>query len=110
MRNAEGGQEFGNRQEIRPLTEEAFQRFVLPHLRKNQAGSLSEYKAKYPANTHYAVIWRYGDYDWHLIGVGSQEELESEPRKSPWAVEVQDFQSGEAISFGKTTDKDVKNV
>jgi hypothetical protein len=110
MRNAEGGQEFGNRQEIRLLTEDSFQRFVFPRLRPNLAGTLSDYLSKFPGNTHYAVIWHDGDSDWQFIGVGSQEELESEPRRSPWAVEVQDFQSGMAISFGKIADGEVKNV
>jgi hypothetical protein len=110
MRNAEAGQEFGNRLEIRLLTEDGFQRFVFPRLRPNLAGNLTEYQSIFPGNSHYAFILREGDTDWQFIGVGSQEELESEPRKSPWAIEVQDFQSAKAISHGKTADSAVKNV
>jgi hypothetical protein len=108
MRNADAGQEFGNRLKIRPLTEESFQLFILPRLQPTLAVNLSEYQLIFPENTHYAVVWRDDYAGWQFIGVGSQEELESEPRQSLWAVELQDFQSGQAVSHGKTPDSEAE--
>jgi len=110
MRNAEAGQKFGNRMEIRPLTEEAFERFVLPRLQNGFANTFTEFQIRLPQITHYAVIWRDGGNDWQFIGVGSLEELESEPRNSIWAIEVKDLESPQVINYGKTADSGARHV
>ena len=107
MRNAGGGQAFGNRMEIRPLTEEAFRKYVLPRLRTGYASSLAEYQRRLPNVTHYSVLWRDGDKEWRFEGVGSLEEREAPARNSRWALEVNEFDSPAAIEFGRTADRDV---
>jgi len=106
MRNAEGGQQFGNRMEIRLLDDFAFRKFVLPKLRPHFAKSLTQYQLKLSDMTHYAVIWRDGDTDWHFVGVGSLNELKKEPESSIWAREVEDFDLPEVSAFGSTADSE----
>lgn len=106
MRNAEGGQSFGNRMEIRPLTEDAFGRYVFPRLRPGFARGLAEYQSKLSTQTHYSVIWRDGDEDWQFTGIGLLDELAAEAKESGWAIETDDFDSPEAVRFGKTADSD----
>ena len=108
MRNAEGSQAFGNRMEIRPLTEEAFQRYLRPRMRAGFAATLAEYQAVLPQETHYVVVWLAGDNDWQFAGVGSLKKLESQARNSPWALEVQSFASPDALSFGRAADSDIE--
>lgn len=108
MCNAEGGQAFGNRMEIRPLTEEAFQRYVRPRLRAGFAATLAEYRAVLPQETYFAMVWRAGDNDWQFAGSGSLQELESQARESPWALEARSFASPEALSFGHAADSDIE--
>src|SRR5688572_20649888 len=91
MRNAEGEQSFGNRMEIRILTDDDFLRYVLPRLRPDYAPSLANYQAKHPQNTHYSVIWRESDTEWQFMACGSLEELEADAKASGWAMEVDNF-------------------
>ena len=104
MRNGEGGQKFGNCMEIRPLTEEAFIKYVAPRLILSFASTLAEYCLKCPGLTHYAVVLRDGDSEWQFTGVSSLEELEAEPKRSIWAIKVENFDSPEAIAHGKQAD------
>ena len=103
-RNVEGGQTFGNRMEIRLLDDTAFRKIILPKLRPKFANSLTEYQSKLPDVTHYAVIWRDGDTGWQFVAVGSLDELQEQPGNSIWAREVEQFDSPEALAFGKTAD------
>ena len=105
-RNMEAGQSVGNRQEIRPLTEGGFHRFIRSTLDPGIARNLPEYQSRYPGNTHYSVVWGEEDTDWRLTGVGAQEELLSEPRNSPWAIEVEDFNTQKAINQGRMPDRE----
>ncbi len=107
MRKAEGGQAFGNKMEIRPLTEEAFQKHVFPRLRKGAGNTLMEHQAKYPNVTHYAVVWRWNDTEWQFHRDGSLEELVWPVQDSPWAIEVDSFESQQAVQYGQTADSDI---
>src|SRR5688572_5686062 len=106
MRNAEGGQSFGNRMEIRTLTEDAFLKFIVPRLRSGYVTSLADYQAKHPQDTHYSVMWRESDAEWLLVASGSLEELETEANASGWGMEVDDFRAPSAIRFGKMSDSE----
>ena len=106
MRNAQGGQSYGNRMEIRLLTEVSFAKYIFPRLRPGIVKNLVEYLSKYPTQTHYSTIWRDGDKDWKFAGVGSLEELEKDAKESGWAIEVDDFNSSTAVQFGNIADSD----
>ncbi|MBN1452930.1 MAG: hypothetical protein JW963_18070 [Anaerolineales bacterium] len=106
-RNAEGGQKFGNRLEIKPLTEEAFNEYIVPRLSPGYASNLAEYRSKHPSVTHYASILRASDSEWKFAGIGSLDELEAEPKNSAWAIEVENFDSPEAVAHGSRADSDL---
>ena len=104
MKNAEGSQSFGNRMEIRPLTQKAYDKFIAPRLRSGFAESFEEYLSKQPEVTHYTVIWRENDAEWQFTGVGSLKELLETVQDSDWVIEVNDFNSPEAEAFGGSAD------
>jgi hypothetical protein len=62
MRNREGGQEFGNQQEVRPLTKELFDRFVKQQLANPI--SFEQYHSKYPEDTHISLLRLEGQGPW----------------------------------------------
>lgn len=90
--------------EIRPLTNDAFFKYIAPRLRPGFANSLAEYQKKVPDQTHYCVIWRVNDSDWQFSGVGSKKELMETAEKTSWAIKVNDFSSKTAKDFGSKAD------
>lgn len=108
MRNAEGGQKFGTRQEIRPLDEEAFQKYIKPRLQQGYANTLAEYQAKNPTDTHYSWIQNEQSQEGRFDNVGSLEQLRPNPENPDWAKKVSDFSSPEAVEQGQIADSELK--
>jgi len=107
-RNRAGGQAFGNRQEIRSLTEALFNEHVKPGLRPEYAGTLTAYRVKQPAVTHCSLVQVAGTGEWRLGSVGSLEECRPNPKDLTWVRKVDDFFSREATDFGAMADDDAR--
>lgn len=106
QRNRAGGQAFGNRQEIRPLTEDLFKEYVKPGLRTGYADTLSDYRAKQPTVTHCSLVQIAGSGEWKLNFVGTLGECRPNPENPAWVKKVDDFSSPAATEFGGTADDD----
>ena len=104
-RNKEGGQEFGNQQEIRPLTKEIFDKHMAD---KVQPNTFEEYAKKYPNVTHVLAIKKHGG-GFEYGSVGSLESLrpEGEPLKRGWVKRVDSFESDDAVKHGKLADSEI---
>lgn len=107
-RNRAGGQAFGNRQEVRSLTEALFNEHVKPGLRPEYAATLTAYRAKQPAVTHCSLVQVAGTGEWRLDSVGSLEECRPNPKNPAWVRKIDDFFSQEATDFGAMTDDDAR--
>ena len=103
MRNKQGGQHFGNREEIRILTEPAFREHIQPRLMRPRT-TFSRYRAAYPAVTHYSVIANGNNPAWRFVGAGTLAELRPTSSARQWALRVDDFNSPQAIEWSKTPD------
>ena len=107
MRNAQGGQETGNRQEIHPLNERLFKEYVKPLLAKGTASNLAAYQAKFPDVTHINLIQVNGLPRWRPGQPFSGPLQSLIPRhgiESGWAIQVEDFDSPEALRHAATAD------
>jgi len=108
QRNAQGGQAFGNKQRIEPITAELWDQHVRPRTQKT-IRSFNEWKIKNPDATHISLIDR---ADGKTIPgnpfVGSVESLR--PSKDAiakgWVRQVESIDSDEARQFGGTADAD----
>lgn len=108
QRNRAGGQAFGNRQEIRSLTEPLFAEYVKPGLRQDYADTLADYKAKHPSVTHCSLVQVAGTGDWRLDRVGTLEECRPNPANPEWVRKVEDFFSQGATEFGSSADDNTR--
>lgn len=108
QRNRAGGQTFGNRQEIRSLTEALFNEHVKPGLRPGYADTLSAYRAKQPTVTHCSLVQVAGTGEWRLDRVGSLDECRPRPENPAWVKKVDDFFSSAATEFGGTADDEAR--
>lgn len=108
QRNRAGGQAFGNRQEIRSLTEALFIEYVKPGLRPDYANTLAAYQAKHPSVTHCSLVQVAGTGDWRLDRVGTLEECRPNPANPEWVRTVDDFFSREATAFGSSADDNAR--
>ncbi len=102
MRNADGGQRFGNQSQIVPLTEPMYQKLVRPKL-KDDVVSLADYQAAHPDATHIMLDRIQGTGPWKVRAVGTPEHLRTEIQPQ-WAKRVTDFGSDEAKAHGLTRD------
>ena len=104
MANKEGGQEYGNLEELRPITKELFEKDI-KHLTKFD--TFEEYIKASPD-----LLARYISQDkgktWKLLKVEDEAYfLEEKRKKGPWRIEVSSFDSDEAIKQGTTADSDL---
>lgn len=117
MRNAEGGQDFGNQWELRPLTATRFHTEIRPYLPVDGPRTWRAYRAQYPTHTHYAcarrVTWARGAAraagPWcPLVPLaGALDELR--PRGltgALWARRVDRWDSRAALRWGRRADTD----
>lgn len=108
QRNRAGGQAFGNRQEIRSLTEALFAEYVKPGLRQDYADSLAAYQTIHPSVTHCSLVQVAGTGDWRLDRVGALEECRPNPANPEWVRKVDDFFSQVATEFGSSADDNAR--
>lgn len=108
QRNRAGGQEFGNRQEIRSLTEALFNEHVKPLLRPGYAETLAAYQAKQSTTTHCSLVQVAGAGEWRLERVGSLDECRPRPANPAWVKKVDDFFSPAATEFGASADDEAR--
>lgn len=108
QRNRAGGQTFGNRQEIRPLTEALFNQYVKPGVRPEYAETFEAYRVKQPDATHCSLVQVAGAGDWRFDGVGSLEDCRPHPENPSWVKQVDDFFAEEATAFGSSADDQVR--
>ena len=103
MRNRQGGQRFGTREEIRVLTDAAFREHIRPRLARPEL-TFARYKVFYPSITHYSVIANDSNPVWRFNAAGTLSELRPSSGVKHWALKVDDFSAPEAITWGKTRD------
>lgn len=98
--NHEGGQRYGNKQTVTPLTEELFNK----HLRdKVEPETSSAYARMYPTVTHISIVEKEdGSTVLGSPAIGSLAELRPhrEALRKGWAKKVNSFNSSEARCFG----------
>lgn len=105
LRNKEGGQKFGNRQEIVPLTDEVFSLYFRAGVRP-ELNSFDVYHASYPEVTHASLVSTDRGGSWFLASVGTLDEVRPRPPQPEWAVKVDSFDSPEAKCMATTADSD----
>ena len=105
MRNAEGGQAFGNRQTIEPLTRSLFEQYVVP-LIVEQYHDYDVYRQSFRDVSHISLVWRAGETEAVVAAVGSIKQLRPKPSDPRWVILVDSFGSEEAIAHGMTADSD----
>lgn len=103
-RNRAGGQLFGNRQELRPLTEALFAEYVKSALSPGYADTLADYRGKHPETSHCSLVQVAGAGDWRFERIGALEECRPSPKNPDWVKAVDDFFSTEATEFGSHAD------
>lgn len=103
-RNKEGGQEFGNQQEIHPLTEPLYEEHVRDKVEGNP--DYATYRAQYPDATHIGLYSQDQGKTWRVDGVGTQDQLR--PDNPQWAKQVASFEDADAVAQGNTADSEVK--
>lgn len=106
QRNRAGGQAFGNRQEVRLLTEALFQQYVKPKLRPDYSDSLSAYQVRHPDVTHCALVQVGGAGEWQFGAMGSIDACRPHPENPSWVKRVDEFFSQDATDFGNRADDD----
>jgi hypothetical protein len=106
MRNAEGGQTFGNRQEISSITESIFIEYIYPRLCDGYAKTLDEYKAKCGADIlcSFLEFNRNGERKLHKVGTIKELRPSQEALLKGWAIKVDSFLSNEALCQGLMAD------
>jgi hypothetical protein len=109
MRNKEGGQEFGNQQEVRPLIKELFDRFVKTKLAKPL--SFERYRGRHPKDTHISLVRLEGKGPWTpgKPFIGSFQDVipdVSDADINRWTKGVTSWESPEAQEFGKRDDSE----
>ena len=102
MCNRDGGQSYGNQEEIRPLTVRVYEEYVRPRLR-NPHWTCPQYRAAYPSVTHYNAIRTPDRPFWQVVRVGSLSELEPSGDAKQWPLRVDSFDSSEAIAWGRAS-------
>jgi hypothetical protein len=96
MPNRAGGQRYGNKQIITPLTEELFNQHVRD---KVQPETFMEYRKLYPRVTHISIVQKAdGSTVLGSPSIGSLNELrpQREALRMGWAKKVDSFNSSEA--------------
>lgn len=104
MRNKEGGQKFGNRQVVRPLSRGIFDQYVI-NLVRSELRDFDAYVAKYP-NQFVSMISKDRGITWSISRMGDQIEVRPAPQTTDWVKRVDEFTSDIAISQGNTADSD----
>ena len=112
MANREGGQRIGNQEEIHPLSEELFDKYVRQLLNEDWAFRPFEEYQKYHPDTHIKLIRNLvgpaPTPSWQVMKLGSYDELLPHGKSQQWAKEVESFDDQVAIDWSKTADSDVE--
>lgn len=103
-RYSEAEQQFGNRTTVYEVDDGLFNRFIKPKLSRAGAGTLAEYKAKYPSQSHISFTQIGGEETEVLRGYGALEELRPRGGHVEWARLVASFESVEAREWGRLCD------
>ena len=100
MAHREGGQTFGNQEEIKPLGKDDFYRYMSDGVTPSEFG---KYIEKYP-DTFISLVRQNNQGGWRLNRVGSLGELlpRGEAIERGWARKVDDFSTVEAIRQGRS--------
>lgn len=102
-------QKFGNRLEIRRQTEASYQKYVRPLLREDlriELDTVEKRIAKFPELIYYGVLQREDDREWRFDGEYSDEKIQLK-RETIYTLEVERFDSPEAITWGSIGDEEV---
>ena len=113
MANREGGQRIGNQEEIHPLSEELFDKYVRQLLSEDWAfRPFEEYQKSHP-DTHIKLIRNLVGPDptpsWRAMKVGSYDELLPHGESQQWAKEVKSFDDQTAINWSKMSDSKISS-
>lgn len=107
MRNKEGGQGYGNLQEIRPLTRPLFDRYVADKVAQ-ELRDYDRYKEAFPALTHLSLVSMDRGKTWQLTvpSIGALDDVRPRPDDPRWVVRVDSFDDRGANEQGLTADSD----
>ena len=109
MRNKEGGQEYGNQQIVRPLTEADFNAHLKGKLQKGFPTSYAAYVKKFPG-VGISLVSKDRGKTFTLDRLDEITKLRPRLRaeQAAWAKKVSGFETPEAIEQAKTADSDVR--
>lgn len=99
---ASSAQPFGNRTEIRSLSQRGF----TIYLAQLVGTSYRHYLNEYPDITHYKVFRRHDHSEWMFDGVGPLDDLRPHWPDSRYAKRVKAFNTLEALQWGRTKSED----
>lgn len=107
MRNKEGGQGYGNLQEIRPLTRPLFECYVADKVSQD-IRDYDHYKDTFPALTHLSLVSMDRGKTWRLAvpSIGVLDDLRPRPDDPRWVVRVDAFDDRAAVEQGLAADSD----
>lgn len=105
MKNAQGGQNYGNQTVVTPITEALFQKYVKDNTRGYT--SLAQLQRDHPEVQYIKLDRVQGRGDWRFGGVDTREELSGMVtwRNPEWVKQVDSFNSPEAVKHGSTADE-----
>jgi hypothetical protein len=111
MANREGGQRIGNQEEIHPLSEELFDKYVRQLLSEDWAfRPFEEYQKSHP-DTHIKLLRNLVGPDptpnWRAMKVGSYDELLPHGESQQWAKDVKSFDDQTAINWSRMSDSKI---
>lgn len=111
MRNAEGGQRYGNREIIVPANNDDYLKLIRPLLGANTVAppDIDAHDAQF-GDTFLRLISREGNGPWGLFKIGNTDDLaqwakyNNNPMIRKWVIRVESFDSVEAVLHGLRSD------
>lgn len=108
MANKEGGQTFGNQEEIHLINPDIYNHYIRDKVQGEP--SFNDYRKQFPGVQYVSLYKRAGEGDWQLGKIGTLKEVTPKPENAKWVKKVDSFESPEAIAQGKTADSSLAPI